>query len=686
MSTSGTCVECGTPLPASGSGYCPLCCLRLAVESEDQTTAPAGVALHSVGAYELLEQVGEGGMGVVFKARQRALNRIVAVKMLRSGSLAGQAEIKRFRIEAQAAARLQHPNIVSIHEVGDQEGHLFFSMDFIQGRTLSQIAGRTPLPPVRAARYCRTIAQAIHHAHTQGVLHRDLKPGNVMIDAQDQPRITDFGLAKATDTDADLSLSGGILGTPSYMSPEQAAGKRGAAAPATDIYAVGAILYDLLTGRPPFRADSPVETMRQVIESEPAPPRLLNARIDRDLETICLKCLAKDPRRRYDTAQELSDDLERYLNREPIHARRIGTVARVHRWTRRHPSLAALSGVFVLMFVLVAYFSLADAVDSAQFGAWQTAETARAELADLESHVLAMADNRELLSMLAQEPGRRNDYKETAATNRYVQVLSSLFQEHAVEPNKRSRFENLLLSHHNGDVLANHNPHDPPDDLVSVAPRDYFQGARDLPPRRRVYISKAFRSEAGHQKYKIAISVPLRDGSGSFLGVLSAMLDTATNKVPAGVSSSRTQTARVAELDLSILDQANARTNQDSGVAYAFFWHPKYEHGRTNLVVTRHAHVAQALTQPPGETVLVDKFYRDPVLAESWLYGWWVAGFARVGDTHLVVVHQIRNRAVQAFFLGTLLSALVALAGIASVLRKRRRLGCAPMEAKAQMK
>lgn len=393
-------------------------------------------------------------MGIVFKARQRALNRIVAVKMLRSGSLAGKAEIKRFRIEAQAAARLQHPNIVSIHEVGEHEGHLFSSMEFIQGRSLSEIANRTPLPPVRAARYCRTIAQAMRH-------------------------------------------------------------------------------------------------------------------------------------------------------------------------------------------------------------------------------VLAMADNRELLSMLAQEPGRQNEYQETAPTNRYVQLLSSLFQEHAIEPNKRSRFENLLLSHHNGDVLANHNPHDPPGNLINVAPRDYFVAARDLPPKRRVYISKAFRSEAGHQKYKIAISVPLRDGSGPLLGVLSAMLETATNKVPAGVSSSRTQTARVAELDLSLLGQAKARANQNSGAVYAFFWHPKYEHGRTNLVVTRHAHVAQALTQPPGETVLVDKFYRDPVLAESWLYGWWVAGFARVGDTHLVVVHQIRNRAVQAVFLSTLLCALVALAGIASVLRKRRpRTGC----------
>ena len=310
--------------------------------------------LSYVGNYELLEEVARGGMGVVYKARQTTLGRIVAVKMIVSGRLATDDDIQRFQIEAQAAASLQHPNIVSIHEVGQHEGWHYFSMDYVEGRDLAKILRENLLPAKQAAAYVRQMADAIHYSHQQGTLHRDLKPSNVLIDSHDQIRITDFGLAMRIEGDSDLTRTGQIVGTPSYMPPEQAQGKRSVIGPGSDVYSLGAILYECLTGRPPFRADSVMKTIEQVIHLEAASPRLLNSGIPRDLETICLECLHKEPHRRYGTAQLLADDLGRYLRDEPILARPVSQLERVWRWTRRNPRIAALSAMVLMLIVSIA--------------------------------------------------------------------------------------------------------------------------------------------------------------------------------------------------------------------------------------------------------------------------------------------------------------------------------------------
>jgi serine/threonine protein kinase len=342
--------------------------LRARVDGDAPTLAPGEVAPPSArlgmiryfGDYELLEEIARGGMGVVYKARQVKLNRLVAVKMILAGQLAGEADVHRFHSEAEAAANLKHPHIVAIHEVGEHEGQHYFSMDYIDGSSLADLVRENPLPARRAARYVAQVAEAIHYAHEKGTVHRDLKPSNVLIDANDEPHVTDFGLAKRLTGGSDLTGTGQVLGTPSYMPPEQAAGKRGEVGPLSDVYSLGAILYELLAARPPFRAETPLDTVLQVLGSEPASPRLLNVNVPKDLETICLKCLHKEPRRRYASAAELAEDLNRFLNDEPIHARPVGPVERLWRWSlrqRRGVLIGAIAAAAAAILVVVGLLS-----------------------------------------------------------------------------------------------------------------------------------------------------------------------------------------------------------------------------------------------------------------------------------------------------------------------------------------
>jgi predicted Ser/Thr protein kinase len=304
------------------------------------------------GDYELLEEIARGGMGVVYRARQTSLERIVGLKMILAGQFASKQIIQRFRGEVTAAALLQHPNIVAIHDVGIHDGQHYFSMDYVEGQNLSQLVGIRPLAPAKAARYLKLIAEAIHYAHQQGILHRDLKPSNVLVDASDQPRITDFGLAKRLDGDSSITMTGQMLGSPNFMPPEQASTQRGKVDRHSDVYGLGAILYHLLTARPPFQAESFESVINQVLNTEPVSPRLLNSSVPPDLETICVKCLQKEPSARYQSAQELADELGRFLRNEPIEARPVSRAERAWRWCRRNPALTSVGVSLVLVFAL----------------------------------------------------------------------------------------------------------------------------------------------------------------------------------------------------------------------------------------------------------------------------------------------------------------------------------------------
>ena len=307
--------------------------------------------LGEFGDYELLEEIGRGGQGVVFRAWQRSLNRTVALKIMVSGQWATDAHLKRFRREAEAAAKLNHPQIVPIYEVGERDGRCYFSMRFVEGGQLDDVVSRGPMPVREAAQLIAKIARTVHYAHEHGILHRDIKPGNILLDGNGEPHLTDFGLARLVERGSTVTGTLEVMGTPSYMAPEQAVGNNSALCPATDVYSLGTVLYELLTGNTPFAGGTSYETIRLLLDSEPKQPRLLNRKIDRDLSAICLKCLEKNPRYRYSSALELAEDLERWLWHEPIRAKRSGLVTHARKWVRRNPLIAAL---LVLSVVLAA--------------------------------------------------------------------------------------------------------------------------------------------------------------------------------------------------------------------------------------------------------------------------------------------------------------------------------------------
>jgi TolB-like protein/tRNA A-37 threonylcarbamoyl transferase component Bud32 len=299
--------------------------------------------LGELGDYELLEEIGRGAQGVVFRARQKSLNRTVALKVISLGQWASKAHLKRFRREAEAAASLDHPGIVPIYEVGERDGSCYFSMKFVEGGQLDEVVRRIPMPIRQAAELIAKVARTVHYAHEHGILHRDIKPGNILLDARGEPHLTDFGLARLIESESSVTQTLDVLGTPSYMAPEQAVGNNSAVSSATDVYGLGAVLYQLLTGHPPFAGGTTYETIKLLEDTEPRSPRLWNPKVDRDLSTICLKCLEKDPKRRYSSALALAEDLERWLKHEPIHARYTGIFARGKKWVRRKPTSAVLA-------------------------------------------------------------------------------------------------------------------------------------------------------------------------------------------------------------------------------------------------------------------------------------------------------------------------------------------------------
>src|SRR5438067_12472087 len=350
--------KCGAEIPADApEGGCPGCLLEsglrlLASEDEDaptvalkkqRTTSERLVEmLGELGDYELREEVGRGGQGVVFRARQKSLNRIVALKVISLGQWASKAHLRRFRLEAEAAAKLEHPGIVPIHEVGERDGSCYFSMKLVEGGQLDEVVRRAPMSTRQAAELIAKVARTVHYAHEHGILHRDIKPGNILLDQKGEPHLTDFGLARLVESGSTVTRTLEVLGTPSYMAPEQAVGNKAHLTSATDVYGLGAVLYQLLTGQPPFAGGTTYETIKLLLETEPRQPRFLNPKIDRDLSTICLNCLEKDPKRRYSSPLALAEDLECWLRHEPIRARRTGIFARGRKWVRRNPTSALL--------------------------------------------------------------------------------------------------------------------------------------------------------------------------------------------------------------------------------------------------------------------------------------------------------------------------------------------------------
>src|SRR6266513_1787736 len=321
----------------------------VAAARRSKKAARAAELLGELGDYELLEEVGRGGQGVVFRARQKSLNRTVALKVISLGQWASKAHLKRFRREAEAAASLDHPSIVPIYEVDERDGSCYFSMKFVEGGQLDEVTRREPIPIRRAVELIAKVARTVHYAHEHGILHRDIKPGNILLDAKGEPHLTDFGLARLVESESSVTHTLDVLGTPSYMAPEQAAGNNAAVGSVTDVYGLGAVLYQLLTGHPPFAGGTTYETIKLVLETEPRQPRQLNPKIDRDLSTICLKSLEKDPKRRYPSALALADDLERWLKHEPIRARHTGIFARGRKWVQRNPARALSAGSLVAL-------------------------------------------------------------------------------------------------------------------------------------------------------------------------------------------------------------------------------------------------------------------------------------------------------------------------------------------------
>src|SRR5438105_5206585 len=371
MTATRLCGKCGAKIFADApQEFCSACLLetglRLLDDQDENATNPprlprightarSAKMLGDFGDYELLEEIGRGGQGVVYRARQKSLNRTVALKVIGLGHWATEAHLKRFRLEAEAAASLEHPCIVPIYEVGERDGACYYSMGLVEGGQLDATAKGEPMPLRRATELIAKLARTVHYAHEHGILHRDIKPGNVLLDAKGEPHLTDFGLVRLVETESTVTRTLEVLGTPSYMAPEQAIGNNARVSSVTDVYGLGAVLYQLLTGQPPFAGGTTYETIKLLLETEPRQPRLWNPKIDRDLATICLKCIEKDPKRRYSSALALAEDLGRWLKHEPIQARRAGVWVRGRKWVQRKPALAAVIALSVTLAAAVGW-------------------------------------------------------------------------------------------------------------------------------------------------------------------------------------------------------------------------------------------------------------------------------------------------------------------------------------------
>ena len=589
--------------------------------------------------YEVLKEIGRGGMGIVYKANQKRLNRTVAIKTIIDGALASESLVKRFRREAQAVAKLQHPNIITVHEVGEKEGHYFFSMDYVEGRSLADLVHDDSISPTQAAHFLKTVAEAIHYAHQRRILHGDLKPGNILLDQQGKPYVTDFGLAKRLGEDT--RQSGAVEGTADYMAPEQAAGGEELTT-ASDVYGLGAVLYSLLTLKPPFRGETLQETLRLVQDEIPKPPRALNLGIDHDLEAVCLKCLSKDRDQRYGSADALAEDLARYLTREETTARPWSRRVRFTRWCQRNPAVTSLVGAIALISMLAVTMALfvanarkeaqlEAALQSNSFAAKDLATTALLQLRSLSRPVETAAADPRLAVLLA------NDDR-----NGLQQILSDICSGSAIP------FMTCYTMDRDGIMVA----HAPLGNVIGqgFSWRDHFQGAKRhgvAGYSRLVHISLVYRGRSDNL-YKFAISAPILDRGNNFLGVIATSVTTDATMGLVHVTDPRRIWGFIAPIDV---DSPEDDPRSVLG-KYVILSHPAYRRGIPAVEFPDGSRVAAQLERdhakeldlPDSSLILPPNGdYRDPVASVDEEYeGRWIAGFAPIGNTGFVVIVQQR--------------------------------------------
>ncbi|HMI90194.1 MAG TPA: protein kinase, partial [Polyangiales bacterium] len=551
-------------------------------------------------------------------------------------------------------------------EIGEHDGTPFLAMELVEGSSLGALIAEGPLPAERAARYVAAVAESMHYAHERGVLHRDLKPLNILIDGNDQPRVTDFGLATCGDARLPSSASDAVVGTPSFMAPEQAAGARERMGPACDVYALGATLYACLTGRPPFLAETAVETLRQVIDAEPAPSRMLNRDVPRDLDRICLKCLAKDPGQRYPSAHELALDLGRFLRNEPVLARPVPWLRRLWLLGRRHPAAAALVIVTTALLAIMAgsaWLFRRDALDSNVQSAHLAARSLLAELAPLERAVERSALDPALLSSLERDDASAQH-----------DALRRAFETHDLDGGgSRLRVRSFLLLDARGSALANWPPRERRMDDRSF--RDYFRGAIRAAEERgahaaphagahagaragqRAYYSRVFRSLIDGY-YNFGISRVVRSSAGAAIGVVVGLVGPASTDGMLGFSTPDRKTVLAARCD----DPPPRQFAQRPLPRHVIMLHPAFA-ARAEAVAIEHPIATALLDRSGGEDAGRDGNYRDPVRAIEPRYaGSWLAGFARVSGTPFVVIFQTRDFVGD----GLRLFGLVSLGGLAA--------------------
>jgi predicted Ser/Thr protein kinase len=644
-----TCSHCGAALSSALEGMCPSCLLDVALGP------PPAFPEGRFGDYELVEEIAQGGMGVVYRARQAALDRLVALKMLTGGELVSDAEVLRLHAEAKIAASLKHPNIVPIYDVGVHEEVAYFTMPLMEGGSLDEQMPRLHGRFLEVAQLLETITRAVHHGHQRGILHRDLKPANVLLDAAGIPYVADFGLAKALDMEAGVAQTGRVEGTLSYMALEQALPGGMPLTVAADVYSLGVILYQLLTGRLPFEAESLDRLLAKMKEGQPPAPRTHQPCLPRALEMICLKCLEREPTRRYGSAAELADDLRRFIEGRPTVARPVASIERVWMWCLRHPLGTGLLATLLWTLLVVAVGAVriaraqegdlrSEALRSNVYAARLMAGAVLFELAQYSQSVERAAAEPALVAALQE--------RDAAAMEAFCK---DRFTYYDGPPGGLRSSGACFILDTTGLGLA----HWPPQPRTVVGKsyewRDYFQGAKRLSDngQRTAYVSRVIKSE-GDDKYAFALSAPVYAADGRWLGVLMTLVASGSTLGSLRLNDA-SDSSRAATL-VALTDRMRGQPTLPAADVYTVIVHEGLGRGMPVLLepqTARQLERAFAESLPPGrEQFQLPTFggmaldsYRDPVSDEP---GLWLAAFAPVGHTGFAVIVQTEEKAALA--------------------------------------